>query len=102
MKYFLMRAVVMDMSAMEAYNMLNKNATIDALDIYKPSIDDLEKEIKEKSISNIIPIHSDISSNIPISNDIIDLILMINVFHGFVAQNNVDESILELKKDYKT
>ena len=84
--------------AIEAYNMLNKNATIYALDIYKPSIDDLEKEIKEKNISNIIPIHSDISSNIALSNDIVDFTLMINVFHGFVAQNNVDESILELKR----
>jgi len=84
--------------AMEAHNILNKNATIYALDIYKPSIEDLEKEIKEKNISNIIPIHSDISSNISLSNDKVDFTLMINVFHGFVAQNNVDESIMELKR----
>jgi ubiquinone/menaquinone biosynthesis C-methylase UbiE len=84
--------------AMGAYNMLNKNATIYALDVYKPSIEDLEKEIKEKNISNIIPIHSDISSNIALSNDTIDFTLMINVFHGFVAQDNVDESIMELKR----
>lgn len=84
--------------AMAALNILDKNATIYALDIYKPSIEDLEKEIEETNISNIIPIHSDISSNIAISNDSVDITLMINVFHGFVAQNNVDESIMELKR----
>ena len=84
--------------AMEAYNILNKNASIYALDIYEPSIEDLEKEIKEKKISNIIPIHSDISSHMALSNDAIDVTLMINVFHGFVAQNSVDEAIMELKR----
>lgn len=84
--------------AMEALNILDKNATIYALDIYKPSIEDLKKEIEEKNISNIIPIHSDISNNIALSNDSVDITLMINVFHGFVAQNNVAEAIMELKR----
>lgn len=48
-------------AAMEAYDMMDDDATIYALDIYKPSIEDLKKDLKEKGITNVIPIQSDIA-----------------------------------------
>ncbi|PKL66656.1 MAG: SAM-dependent methyltransferase [Methanobacteriales archaeon HGW-Methanobacteriales-1] len=85
-------------TALIAQDIMNDEAIIYALDVYEPSIEDLEKDIKEKGINNLIPIQSDITGDIKLSNDTVDVTLMINVFHGFVARNNVDEAICELKR----
>lgn len=85
-------------TAMEAYEMMDDDATIYALDIYDPSIEDIKIEVIEKKINNLIPIQGDIAGNIPLPNDKVDMTLMINVFHGFVAQQNFNESISELKR----
>lgn len=88
-------------AAMEAYDMMGDDATIYALDIYEPSIEDLKEDIKEKGITNIIPIQSDIAGDITLEDDTVDVCLMINVFHGFVAMKNTDKAIAELKRIIK-
>ena len=87
--------------AMEAYDMMNNDATIYAVDIYEPSIEDLKKDIKKKGITNVVPIQSDITGNIALEDDIVDTCLMFNVFHGFVASETADKAILELKRIIK-
>lgn len=88
-------------AAMEAYDIMDDDATIYALDIYKPSIEDLKKDLKEKGITNVIPIQSDITGDIALEDDTVDVCLMINVFHGFVAMKTVDKAIAELKRIVK-
>lgn len=87
--------------AMEAYDMMNDEAMIYALDAYGPSIEDLENDLKEKGITNVIPIQSDITEEIALEDNMVDVCLIINVFHGFVAGENTDEAILELKRIIK-
>lgn len=84
--------------AFEAYDMMNDDAVIYAVDIYEPSIIDLEKEVEKKKISRIVPVLSNIAGEISLPDNSIDMTIMINVFHGFVAQENVDEAIDELKR----
>ncbi len=84
--------------AFEAYDIMDNEAVIYALDIYEPSIIDLEEEVEKKNISSIIPVLSDIAGKISLKDNSIDMTLMINVFHGFVAQENVNEAIAELKR----
>ncbi|MCE7697381.1 MAG: class I SAM-dependent methyltransferase [Methanobacterium paludis] len=87
--------------AMEAYDMLDDEATVYALDIYEPSIEDLKKDLKEKGITNVIPIQSDIAGDIALEDNTVDMCLMLNVFHGFVAGEKSDEAICELKRIIK-
>ncbi len=87
--------------AMEAYDMMDDAATIYAVDIYQPSIEDMEKDLNKKGITNVIPIQSDIADKIAIDDDIVDICLMINVFHHFVAMQNTSEAIRELKRIIK-
>lgn len=87
--------------AMEAYDMLDEAATIYAVDIYEPSIEDLETDLKKDGITNIIPVQSDIADKIAINDDTVDIVLMINVFHHFVAMENAAEAISELKRVIK-
>jgi len=87
--------------AMEAHEIMDDEATIYALDIYEPSITDLKKDLKEKEITNVIPVQSDIAGFIVLGDDTVDICLLINVFHGFIARKNTDEAITELKRVIK-
>lgn len=86
---------------MDAYDMMDDAATIYAVDIYEPSIEDLEKDLEKDGITNVIPVQSDISDKIAIDDDVVDICLMINVFHHFVAMEETDDAISELKRVIK-
>lgn len=75
-----------------------KEGNVFALDIYEPSIEDLNKYKKDNNIKNLNPILSDITDHIDIENNLIDIVLLVNVFHGFTATRKVDESICELSR----
>jgi ubiquinone/menaquinone biosynthesis C-methylase UbiE len=85
-------------TAFEAYDILNKDAVIYAVDIYEPSIKDMEEDIEAKKITRIVPVLGNIAGDIPLRDNTLDITLMINVFHGFVAQENVPEAVEELKR----
>ncbi|SFL51397.1 Methyltransferase domain-containing protein [Methanobrevibacter olleyae] len=88
-------------AALEAVEILDDDATIYAIDIYEPSIEDLIKEKEEKAIDNLFPICADISDHIDLDDDLVDVILLINVWHGFKATRRMDKAIEELKRILK-
>lgn len=87
--------------SMIAYEMMDDEAIIYAVDAYQPSIEDLKKDLDDAKITNVIPIQSDITNKIAIADDTVDICLLINVFHHFVATNKIDEAIRELKRIIK-
>ena len=87
--------------SMEAYDMLDDEATIYSVDVFGPSIEDMEKEVEEKGIKNIIPIQSDVADHIAIEDNTVDICLLVNVFHHFVAMEKTDGAIEELKRIIK-
>ena len=87
--------------SMEAYDMLDDEATIYSVDVFGPSIEDMEKEVEEKGIKNIIPIQSDVADHIAIEDNTVDICLMVNVFHHFVAMEKTNGAIEELKRIIK-
>lgn len=74
-----------------------------AVDNYEPAINELEEFISQNSIENLISINTDITRDIvQIEDDVIDIVLMINVVHGFKPAENIDEVIdnfLRILKD---
>ena len=84
-----------------AQELLDDEALIYALDNYQPSIEDLTSYVQAKKLTNIIPIQGDIAGDIPLDDDTVDVCLLINVFHHFVAQESTDEAITELKRIIK-
>lgn len=87
--------------SMEAYDMMGDGAVIYAVDVFGPSIEDMQKEVDERGIKNIIPVQSNIAEHIDIEDDTVDVCLLINVFHHFVAMENSDGAIEELKRVIK-
>ena len=78
------------------------NGTVYAIDIYDASIEDMETYKKENNIENLINIEADITERIPgVEDESIDVVLMVNVFHGFKASRKIDEAIRELERIIK-
>ncbi len=88
-------------AAIEAVDILSEDATIYAVDIYEPSIEDLQNAADENGYDNLIPICADIADHIDIDDDTVDIVLLINVWHGFKATRRMDEAIEELKRILK-
>jgi len=61
----------------------------------------LNKEIKEREIRNIKTIIADISDEIPVDDENIDICYMGNVLHGFVENEDYDEVMEEIKRIIK-
>ncbi len=70
-----------------------------AVDVYDASIEDMEKYRLENNVKNLINIEADITEGISqLDDSIFDVILMVNVFHGFKASRKLDGAILEFKR----
>jgi ubiquinone/menaquinone biosynthesis C-methylase UbiE len=84
----------------------NHKGTVYAVDIYDASIEDMETYKQENDVENLINIEADIPEGIPgVEDESIDVVLLVNVFHGFKASRKLDEAVMELarivKKDGK-
>ncbi|WP_458455770.1 class I SAM-dependent methyltransferase [Methanobrevibacter sp.] len=78
------------------------NGNVYAVDVYDASIEDMEKYKKENGIENLINIEADITKGIPgVKDESVDVVLMVNVFHGFKASRTMDEAIVEFARIIK-
>jgi ubiquinone/menaquinone biosynthesis C-methylase UbiE len=77
--------------SIEASNRVGNHGNIYALDVYPESIEIVKQEIKDRNLQNIDVILADITDTIPLNESIIDIVLMANVLHGFVASGEVDK-----------
>ena len=82
------------------------DGTVYAVDVYDASIEDMETYKQKNNIENLINIEADVTKGIPgVEDESIDVVLMVNVFHGFKASRTMDEAIDEfariIKKDGK-
>ena len=72
------------------------------VDIYDASIEDMETYKIENNVENLINIEADITEGIPgVDDESVDVILMVNVFHGFKASRKIDEAISEFARIIK-
>ena len=78
------------------------DGTVYAVDVYGASIEDMEAYKAENNVENLINIEADITKGIPGVDDVsIDVVLMVNVFHGFRASRTMDEAIDEFARIIK-
>ncbi|MDD3984558.1 MAG: class I SAM-dependent methyltransferase [Methanobacterium sp.] len=77
--------------SIDASYKVGKDGKVFAIDIYPDSIEILKNEIKNRNIKNIKPLVADITEELPLEDNSIDLALMANVLHGFVHSGEVDQ-----------
>lgn len=73
-----------------------------ALDSFRQSLSALKKEIADKDILNIEPTLADATEEIPIPDESIDFSLMVNVLHGFIANEEMKSTMKEVTRVLKT
>ncbi|MDO5815140.1 MAG: class I SAM-dependent methyltransferase [Methanobrevibacter sp.] len=74
-----------------------------AVDFYSQSVMDLQNYVDENNIENLIPIEADLTKTIPdIGDESVDIVLMLNVFHGFKESSQKESVINELKRITKS
>lgn len=86
--------------AIKALDLL-PDGVVYALDVYGPSVEDMEKYKSENNVDNLIPVQSDIADKIDVDDNVLDVVLLVNVVHGFNAMRKMDEACSELKRIIK-
>ena len=80
----------------------NHKGLVYAVDVYDASIEDMQTYKDENDVENLINIEADITDGIPgVDDESVDVILMVNVFHGFKASRKLDEAVKELERIVK-
>ncbi|WP_432645463.1 class I SAM-dependent methyltransferase [Methanobrevibacter sp.] len=75
------------------------NGIVYAVDSYDEAIKDMEAYKKDNSIENLINIEADISKGVfSVEDGSIDVLLMLNVFHGFTEASHRDDVIGEFSR----
>ncbi|MBQ6511418.1 MAG: class I SAM-dependent methyltransferase [Methanobrevibacter sp.] len=70
-----------------------------AVDIHDESMEGLKEYKNENNVENLINVVADITEGIPeVEDSSVDVILMVNVFHGFKSSQNEDVVVEELKR----
>jgi len=75
--------------SIEASKMVGKQGRVYAVDVYLESIEIVKTKISDNELSNMEAVLADITESIPITDDSVDHIMMANVLHGFVADNEL-------------
>jgi ubiquinone/menaquinone biosynthesis C-methylase UbiE len=74
-----------------------------AVDAYEGSVRELKEYVDENNIENLIPVEADITEAIPeVDDGSVDVVLMLNVFHGFKDSVQKEDVINELKRITKS
>lgn len=74
-----------------------------AVDFYSQSVMDLQNYVDENNIENLIPIEADLTKTIlDVDDGSVDVVLMLNVFHGFKESSQKERVINELKRITKS
>jgi len=84
-----------------ASQIVGNRGRVYAVDNYKESIDVLREQITRENTINIEAIVADVTKNIPLGEQVIDVGLMANVLHGFFANSEIDGTMREVARVIK-
>lgn len=87
--------------SIEASSLVGNEGKVYAVDSYPESVGMVKKEVNEKGITNLDALVADLTDNIPLNDAEIDLGVMANVLHGFVANEEVEEVMKEIRRVIK-
>ena len=87
--------------SISAAKLAGESGLVFAVDIDEHSIEMLNQVIERDRIGNIEAVNADISKTLPIENKIIDICLMVNVFHGLVENEESGAALREIKRVLK-
>jgi ubiquinone/menaquinone biosynthesis C-methylase UbiE len=85
-----------------ASKLVGSKGKVYAVDTYEQSIIALREQIHRDNINNIEAIIADVTKEIPLTHAIVDVCLMANVLHGFLANKEVESTMTEVARVMKS
>jgi len=85
-----------------ASKIVGSKGRVYALDSYEKSIAALKDQIRTEDIKNIEAIVADVTRNMPLTDAAVDICLMANVMHGFLANGEVPGVMTEVARVMKS
>ena len=79
--------------SISASSIVGEDGKVYAIDSYPESIEFVKKSAQEKGIKNLEAIIADLTCELPITDDSVDLCVMANVLHGFVENNELNSVV---------
>jgi ubiquinone/menaquinone biosynthesis C-methylase UbiE len=87
--------------SLEVSEIVGSQGMVYALDVYSESIEKVKQEVKSKNLTNVDAVLADITKSIPLDENSVDKVLMANVLHGFVEEDEVEEVMKNILKVLK-
>jgi ubiquinone/menaquinone biosynthesis C-methylase UbiE len=87
--------------SLAAAKIVGNKGKVYAIDNDKESIDVFRESINQENITNIKAIVADVTKKIPLDVQVIDVGLMVNVLHGFFANEEIDNTMREVARVMK-
>ena len=88
--------------SLAASDIIGKDSQVYAVDLWEEGVLSLKNEAASKGIQNIATFVSDVSQNIPVENDSVDVCLMATVLHDFVGDKVVRQVMKEIVRVMKS
>ena len=77
---------------------MGENGIVYALDAYPESVANIKEEAEKEGVNNLETIFADLTDEIPLDDNSVDVCVMANVLHGFVENNEVEEVMKEISR----
>ncbi len=87
--------------SLAAADFVGKSGKVFALDAHKESVERVENEIQKHGLKNVQALHADITKKTPLQDSSIDMLLMANVLHGFVENDEMHDVMQEVQRILK-
>jgi len=84
-----------------AFEIVGDEGKVYAVDAWEESINKFKEKIEKENIGTIEAMVADITQKIPVADEIIDILYMGNVLHGFVENDEVETVMEEIKRVIK-
>jgi ubiquinone/menaquinone biosynthesis C-methylase UbiE len=87
--------------SLAASKIIGDEGKVYAVDAWEESINTFKEKIEKENIGTIEAMVADITQKIPVADEIIDILYMGNVLHGFVENDEVEPVMGEIKRVIK-
>ena len=84
-----------------AADMVGSSGKVFSVDIWDEGIQVLNRELRSKGITNVFTSIADLTLAVPIDDEGIDVCLLSNILHGFVANKEVNSVFSEITRVLK-
>ncbi len=87
--------------ALAAAEWVGKSGRVFALDVHAASLEILQTALQQSHTHNVCPLLADATQRIPLADNSVDWVFMVNVLHGFYHNGELDAVMAEIRRIHK-